>query len=302
MTHVDLALPAPIVRASCRLVEVSRDAAVPRRDETSRETAALTAGDAAPWPLASVVKLPWMLAVHRLAAAGELDLERPLRLDPATRTPGPTGVSALSGPVEVTLRDAAYLALTQSDNACADAVWDAVGAPALQAGVAALGVPDAARHPIRRLYEDLRRRPPSAGPHADARSAIEDLRVPPQDLAVLDPARGNVATAAQLADLLVRARREADAADPAARTVLASLGEALLPGRIRRGLTSADVQVTSKTGTLLHLRHDAGLVEFPGGTTYALVLLTAADSLHAPAAHDAAVARLAADLVAAART
>ena len=30
--------------------------------------------------------------------------------------------------------------------------------PALQAGVAALGVPDAARHPIRRLYEDLRRR------------------------------------------------------------------------------------------------------------------------------------------------
>ena len=83
--------------------------------------------------------------------------------------------------------------------------------------------------------------------------------------------------------------------------MLGALGEALLSGRIRRGLPSPDVHVVSKTGTLLHLRHGGGLVDFPGGTTYAVVLLTATDSLHTPAAHDAAVARLAAALVGAAR-
>lgn len=296
MTRLDLALPPPIVRASCHLIELP-----PASQSPPAGGARLTVGDDEPWPLASVVKLPWALATHRLADAGGLDLDQPLRLDPATRTPGPTGVSALSGAVEVTLRDAVYLALTQSDNACADAVWDAVGASALRAGVAALDLPHSARHPIRRLYEQLQLTRQPSGSAGDARSAIEGLRVPPSELGVLDPNEGNVATASGLADLLVRARRQADAGDPPARVVLQALHEALLPGRIRRGLPSADIEVASKTGTLLHLRHDAGLVDFPGGATYALVLLTAADSLHQSAAHDAAVARLAADLVSAAR-
>lgn len=91
-----------------------------------------------PVAIASVGKVPLTLALYRLADRGTVDLRRIVKLEPDGCSTGATGISAMRDRVSLSLRDAAYLALTISDNAAADALWDATTTRAIAAELDAL--------------------------------------------------------------------------------------------------------------------------------------------------------------------
>src|SRR5690606_28091165 len=95
-----------------------------------------------PGVLASVFKVPLLVAFHRLAAEGRLDPAERVALPPRERTAGPAGISGMRDEVRMSLRDLTFLMITVSDNAAADAVLDRVGRDAVNATAAALGLRD----------------------------------------------------------------------------------------------------------------------------------------------------------------
>ncbi len=92
-----------------------------------------------PHVLASVVKVPIGLEFYAQADDGRVDPTEMVALVPALRTPGPVGISQFEDTVTMSLRDLSYLMLTISDNAAADAVTAAVGIPAVNNRLRAVG-------------------------------------------------------------------------------------------------------------------------------------------------------------------
>jgi beta-lactamase class A len=82
-----------------------------------------------PMDTMSVIKLPVLVELLRQAEAGDLDLERRIRLAPEHRRFGTGVLSLLDDGVELSLRDAARLMIVQSDNAATDICFDAIGGP-----------------------------------------------------------------------------------------------------------------------------------------------------------------------------
>jgi beta-lactamase class A len=93
-----------------------------------------------PVALASVFKLPVLVALYRAADAGRLDLTERIHLAAADRTPGVTGLATLHDDAELSLRDLAKLMITVSDNAAADAVLDRLGIAAVARTIDELGL------------------------------------------------------------------------------------------------------------------------------------------------------------------
>ncbi len=80
-----------------------------------------------PHVMASVVKVPLAVEFYAQVADGLVSSSDPVTLLPGARTPGPVGISQLADPVTMSLGDLAYLMLTISDNAAADALAHVVG-------------------------------------------------------------------------------------------------------------------------------------------------------------------------------
>jgi beta-lactamase class A len=92
-----------------------------------------------PHVLASVVKVPIGLEFYAQVDAGRIEPTETVSLDPAHRTKGPVGISQFEDTVTMSLRDLSYMMLTISDNAAADAVTAAVGIPAVNDRLRAIG-------------------------------------------------------------------------------------------------------------------------------------------------------------------
>ena len=103
----------------------------------SRETGLSADAPVAP---ASVVKVLLALTAETHMAQGLLDPSARVRLSPEGRTPGPVGISLLSDPVEVSVRDLVALMLTLSDNVATDAVLARVGVDAVNGTAGRLGL------------------------------------------------------------------------------------------------------------------------------------------------------------------
>lgn len=141
-----------------------------------------------PMAIASVGKVPLTTVLYRLADKGQIDLAHLVNLQPDGRSAGTTGISAMQDSVTISLRDSAYLALTISDNAAADALWDATTPAAIAAELDELGLDNIhLRHPMRTLY-DAR-----TAHNANDSSLNQDY---------LDPDRTNSATPKTLTKLL----------------------------------------------------------------------------------------------------
>ena len=137
-------------------------------DDPGRDVAI---GADGPLVLSSVFKVHLVLAMLRAADAGR-DLQQRVRLG-VDRTPGSPGLAMLADPVEISLRDLAALALTVSDVAAADALFDALGGePALREPLAPLDLRATALHGCcRDLFASVARRARPAGqPRHAARS------------------------------------------------------------------------------------------------------------------------------------
>jgi beta-lactamase class A len=226
--------------------------------------------------LASVFKVALVTALYRRHDAGTLDVTR--QVEVGERTGGATGLSVMEDPVRLSLRDLAYLAIAVSDNASADALFDAVGDAAVAELLGELGL---AATRITQRCRDV-----TAALVADAGAAgIDDvaarLRASPGLLArlsVRDPRRTNASTAREMTALLgaLWDDRAASAASCAAVRRLMRLQ--VWPHRLASGFPDDGYGVAGKTGTLPGVRNEIGVVEHADGIRVAVAVFTTADS------------------------
>jgi beta-lactamase class A len=251
-------------------------------------------------PLASTFKLHVALAVLRAVDAGALEAGETLRIG-ARRTAGPTGLAAMRDPVRMSVRDLLYLMLAVSDNAACDALYDRVGAEAVDGVAPALGLRSTV---IRGCCRDLTRSMLEDTGAADAGEVFARLREPGalDRLAVLDPERTSRSTPRDMTRLLGAVWRD-EAASPASCAELRRLmGLQVWPHRLSAGFPDDEVVVSGKTGTLPGLRIEVGVVETGDGRRTAVAAFTrsASSRLNLPQA-DAVIgtaARLAVDALA----
>ncbi|MEV0319847.1 serine hydrolase [Streptomyces sp. NPDC050659] len=243
--------------------------------ELHRPEARVTIDPGERLPMASVYKVPLMVAFCRLADAGLIDPRRRLTLEPDERVPGPTGVSILRDPVTMSLRDMVVLMMTISDNTSADAVLRAVGPDVVDAMCLELGMPDT--HVLGGVVSTFDRLLADTGAGsldaALAHVADNDTVVPP---GVYDPAYKASTTPEDMARLL-RAIWTGQAASEERCAFMRGVMRAQpWQHRLASGFPYDDVTVYGKTGTFGSMRHEAGVVELADGSTYTAVVFTQA--------------------------
>lgn len=251
-----------------------------------------------PFPMASLVKVPLGATVLALAGRGRIDLDQRVRIDDGNRAMGWTGISRFTRPVDVAIGDLLYLSIAVSDNAAAELLFDAAPPEAVNAWLASAGLSGIlVRHPIGELYRTLADRVSAA----DARLVHElvvaaDLSGSAQLIPQLDVAAANVSSARAFGDLLTALW--SGAIDDAVASPLRELLRAnVFQQRLAPEFISESSTWASKTGSFLHLRHEAGVVEHASGERYAVVVLargSAAGAFHPTA--DQAMGRAAREL------
>ncbi|MFI0351420.1 serine hydrolase [Actinomadura sp. 9N407] len=245
--------------------------------DTGREIA--VRGDA-PVVLASVFKVPLLVAFHRQAEAGALEPTEQVTVPAGGRTSGPTGISALLDEVRMSLRDLSCLMITVSDNAAADVLFARVGQDAINTALDELGLHRT--HVVsngRELHDALLS---DAGvgdlgelwAHLDEPGLLAGLRV-------LDPAHTNHSTPREMARLLSFIWRDEAAPAEACAQMRRLFGLQVWPHRLSSGFPYEDVRVGGKTGTLPTIRNEVGVVEYPDGGRYAVAVFTRSHSTNA---------------------
>lgn len=216
----------------------------------------------APVVLASVVKVALAFEFARQVEAGLLDPTDRVRATAADRLGG-SGSAGFADDVEYSLRDAAQLALSVSDNTAADLLFDRVGVENVRSLLAELGLTrttiiGAPRDLLRTIIEDT-----SAG-------------VP---LRALDPLRTTASTPREMTDLLSAIWSD----EVAGAQVREWLSAQVSWHRLTAGFPP-DVAVAAKTGTMPGIRNEIGIATYPDGVSYAIAVFTVggAETLRRP--------------------
>ena len=230
---------------------------------------------------ASTFKVAVALALFDLAAVGSLDPAERLTLPPGARTDGPTGISVLQDEVTLSLRDAAALMLSISDNAATDAVLARVGVAAVHERLRELGLVDTyleggCMQLMDTVANDL------GFPEWEALLSVE-REVSAEELLgsrTFDPARTTRTTAREMTGLLAAIWRD-EAGDPAACAEVRRLLELQVTrDRLAAGFP-AGVRVAAKSGSWLRVvRNEVGVAEYPDGRRYALAVFTRTAAPH----------------------
>lgn len=225
--------------------------------------------------MASVYKLPLLVAFCRAVDGRALDPVRPVRLLPGARTAGPTGISAMSDPVTMSLRDVARSMITVSDNAAADALLDAVGLAAVHDALRALGLHATSVHGGTRDIHDTLVRDTGVATLQDAFTRLAD-NDHPVDPTVLDPLLTSATTARDMTRLLTAVWTDTAASPAQCGYMRTVLGQQVWPHRLVAGFPRPAVRVAGKTGTLGPLRHEVGVVQYRDEPAVAVAVFTRA--------------------------
>jgi beta-lactamase class A len=235
------------------------------------------------FPLASLIKVPLAARVLEGINRNEIDGSLTVTLDPAERTPGPTGTSLFRHPSHVAIDDLLVLALTVSDDTAADALFEFAPPADVNRLLRSLEITDiTARHTIAELHRTLAAALPPEQRHLALSLAISagtdgGGHLIPQ----LDNSAANVGTARGMTRLLAEIWTGDRLASNTRATLRDLMGRNLLRHRLAPEFSTDRSRWSSKTGTFLHLRHESGVVEHPDGTLIAVTALTAS---HVPAA------------------
>jgi beta-lactamase class A len=229
-----------------------------------------------PVVLASVFKVAVVTALFRRHEAGALDLARPLTV--AGGTAGATGIAAMLDPVRISLRDLAYLALAVSDNAAADALFDAVGDGPVAAlldelGLCATRIPQRCRDMTASLVADT-----GADDVDGAAARLQERPGLLAALAVRDPARTNAGTPREMTALLAALWEDRAARPESCAAIRRLMALQVWPHRLASGFPDDAYRVSGKTGTAPGIRNEIGVVEHADGRRVALALFTRSDS------------------------
>lgn len=233
-------------------------------------------------PVASLVKIPLALVTLERIRRGELDGARVIEVPPGRiTTPGPTGVSRFRHAAHIAVEDLLYLSTCISDNSAADALFaltppGQVGSVLHELGLRGIAV----RHTMRELMETPVERFDPADVHLAHALAI-DAGTPGRGHRVpqLDISRANTGTARAFVDLLQALWRPGATGPPAVHPEVAAQVRGFMANNLVRNRLAPDFDSdastwSSKTGMLLNLRHEVGVVEHADGQTYAIAVLT----------------------------
>jgi beta-lactamase class A len=229
------------------------------------------------FPVASLVKVPLAMAVLSRIHAGHLDGSAMLEVTPGRITSaGPSGLSRFHHPARVAIDDLLYLAIAISDNAAADALFDLIPPAEVNQSLREAGITGIT---VRHRMSDLTQTPAELfdpGEVHFAHSLAIGSRTAGRGHTIpqLDVSRANSGSARAFIDMLnalwVPSRLPADVTAP----VRALMGENLIRHRLAPDFGSDAAKWSSKTGTLLNLRHEIGVVEHDDGDTFAVAALT----------------------------
>ncbi|MGV9360969.1 serine hydrolase [Amycolatopsis sp. NPDC003731] len=214
-----------------------------------------------PVVLASVVKVPLAYEFARQVAAGLLDPADRVQASAADRLGG-TGSAGFADDVSYSLRDAALLALTVSDNTAADLLFDRVGVENVRSLLTELG---------------LTRTTVLGAPRDVLRTIIEDTAAG-RLLRALDPLRTSATTPREMTALLA-----AIWADEVGAPVREWMSAQVSWHRLTAGFPP-EVAVAGKTGTMPGIRNEIGVATYPDGAAYAVAVFTTggAETLRRP--------------------
>ncbi|MEU7137501.1 serine hydrolase [Streptomyces sp. NPDC046261] len=228
-------------------------------------------------PSASLVKVPLALATAERVRRGELDGATTLDVRPGRiSTPGPTGLSRFRHPARVAIDDLLYLSTCVSDGTAADTLFG-LTPPAqvtdLLHGLGLRGI--TVRHTIGELSDTPAERFDANQTHLahalaiDAGTSGRGHRVPQ-----LDTTRANTGSARAWVELLQALWTPSTIHPEVAERVRGLMAHNLLRHRLAPDFSSDATTWSSKTGTLLNLRHEIGVVEHADGQAFAIAVLT----------------------------
>ncbi|MEV4518381.1 serine hydrolase [Dactylosporangium sp. NPDC049525] len=226
--------------------------------------------------LASVVKILIVLEFARQVSAGALDPAERVLVRTGDRLGG-WGTAGCVDDVELSLRDLAYFTMSVSDNTAADVLLGRVGPDVVPLLAAELGlhrtrIAGGPRQLLESMFDDV-----------GARDAAEFGRIfpalPPERvraLRVFDPARTTSSTPEEMTRLLgLIWRDEAGPADACA-AVRGLMFRQLFSTRLAAAFPDG-VRVAGKTGTLPGHAMEAGVMEFPDGSRFAVAVFVRAE-------------------------
>lgn len=228
-------------------------------------------------PMASLVKVPLAAATLEAVRRGRLDGAERLRIEPGgVRTPGPTGATRFRHPVDIALDDALYLSVSLSDGTTTDALFARTPPADVETALADWGIEGIA---VRTTVGALVETPAEVLSDSDRdlahTLAIEagtvggGHRIPQLDLSL-----ANAASARALADLLAELWAPTRMHAEVAARVRELMADNVHRHRLAPDFATDAARWSSKTGTLLTLRHEMGVVEHDDGELFAVVALT----------------------------
>ncbi|GAA3510237.1 beta-lactamase class A [Streptosporangium album] len=229
------------------------------------------------FPISSLVKVPLAVATLERIRKGELDGSTQILVQPTGITvPGPTGLGRFRHPARVAVDDLLYLSIAVSDSTAADALFALTPPTEVSAMLHGLGLRGiAVRHTVQELIETPAERLDPGEVHLahflaiEAGTAGRGHRVPQ-----LDVTRANSGSARAFVELL-QALWTPSPIDPGvAERVRGLMADNLLRQRLAPDFSSDASRWSSKTGTLLNLRHEVGVVEHADGQVFAVAVLT----------------------------
>ncbi|MEU7990380.1 serine hydrolase [Streptosporangium canum] len=229
------------------------------------------------FPIASLVKIPLALATLERIRKGELDGSAQILVQPGgITTPGPTGLSRFQHPARIAVDDLLYLSTAVSDNTAADALFALTSPAEVSAMLHGLGLRGiTVRHTMRELNETPAERLDPPDVHLahflaiEAGTAGRGHRIPQ-----LDVTRANSGSARALIELLQALWTPSPVDAGVSERVRTLMAGNLIRHRLAPDFSSDASRWSSKTGTLLNLRHEFGVVEHADGQVFGVAVLT----------------------------
>ncbi|MCX4736523.1 serine hydrolase [Streptomyces sp. NBC_01363] len=228
-------------------------------------------------PAASLVKVPLALATAERIRRGELDGATMLDVRPGrTTTPGPTGLSRFRHPARIAIDDLLYMSTCVSDGAAADVLFGLTPPARVTDMLREFGLRGiTVRHSLDELTDTPLERFDASQAHLalslaiDAGTSGRGHRVPQ-----LDTTRASSGSARAHVELLQALWTPSTIHPDVAERVRGLMAHNLIRHRLAPDFSSDATTWSSKTGTLLNLRHEIGVVEHSDGQAFAIAVLT----------------------------
>lgn len=229
------------------------------------------------FPAASLVKVPLAVAVLDRIHDGRIDGSAAIDVEPGRiESAGPVGLSRFRHRARIAVEDLLYLSVAMSDNAASDALFDLVPPEEVNRTLRDAEITGiAVRHRMRDLVETPAEQFDPDDVHlAHALAIGSGTAGGGHPIPQLDVSRANAGSARAFADLLEALWVPSRISAGVAAQVRSFMGQNMIRHRLAPDFSSDASTWSSKTGTLLNLRHEVGVVEHEDGSAFAVAALT----------------------------